>query len=37
MWNESVEFLPNTVKQLPSDLVLCLCCPRKVDLPGIYS
>jgi hypothetical protein len=37
MWNESVEFLPNRVKQLPSDVVYCLCCPRKVDLPGIYS
>jgi len=41
MWNDSgkraEEFSPNRVKQLPSDLVFCLCCPRKVDLPGIYS
>jgi hypothetical protein len=40
-WNDSCEraeeFFPNRVKQLPSDLVFCLCCPRKVDLPGIYS
>jgi Glycosyl transferase family 2 len=35
--NRTEQFFPNSVKQLPADVVLCLCCPRKVDLPGIYS